>query len=342
MSMDAPTDTPRSGLDLLEAEMVRQQADALASLGANAGMASRIAASIMTSRRLLLIGMGASHYANRMVEPLYRRLGIDAWACTAAELMHTPPPMPRTTIFVSQSGESGEIVELLKAEAAGEDTFGMTLDASSTLGRTLPCLVGAGGSEVAFAATRSLVVTLALHAVLLAALGRANRASVDSLERPVIPPLEDALNALAGKTTIVFAGRGVFRGVAEAGSLMTMELARMPTLGFEIGQFRHGPLELLAPEIGVVLFCGNEADRAAVASLAQATADAGSIAVVFDCSGGAPIAAAMNVAFSPRQDLAAVFAILPALQRLIISIATRKVDRVGEPIRSTKITREAS
>ena len=55
-----------------------------------------------------------------------------------------------------------------------------------------------------------------------------------------------------------------------------------------------------------------------------------------------PIAGAINVAFSPRQDLAAVFAILPALQRLIISIATRKVDRVGEPIRSTKITREAS
>jgi hypothetical protein len=90
------------------------------------------------------------------------------------------------------------------------------------------------------------------------------------------------------------------------------------------------------------LFCGTEADRAAVASLAQAAADAGSTAVVFDCSGGTPASAAINIAFSPRQGLAAVFAVLPALQRLIISIATRKVDRVGEPIRSTKITREAS
>ena len=30
---------------------------------------------------------------------------------------------------------------------------------------------------------------------------------------------------------------------------------------------------------------------------------------------------------------------LPSLQRLIIAIAARKVDRVGEPIHSTKITR---
>ncbi|HRE36753.1 MAG TPA: DNA translocase FtsK 4TM domain-containing protein, partial [Sphingopyxis terrae] len=32
---------------------------------------------------ILLVGMGASHYANRIVEPCYRRLGIDAWAITA-------------------------------------------------------------------------------------------------------------------------------------------------------------------------------------------------------------------------------------------------------------------
>ena len=157
MSMTAPTHVSRSGLALLEAEMGRQQADALASIPANAAMAGRIAASATRNQRLLLIGMGASHYANRIVEPLYRRLGIEASACTAAELMHAPPPAAaRTIMFVSQSGESGEIVELLERQAPDEERFGMTLDASSTLGRALPCLVGAGGAEMAFAATRSL------------------------------------------------------------------------------------------------------------------------------------------------------------------------------------------
>jgi fructoselysine-6-P-deglycase FrlB-like protein len=342
MSMTAPTHASRSGLALLEAEMVRQQADALASVSANAEMAGRVAASALQNQRLLLVGMGASHYANRIVEPLYRRLGIDAWACTAAELMHAPPPAAaRTIVFVSQSGESGEIVELLKHEAQDEDRFGMTLDPSSTLGRALPCLVGAGGAELAFAATRSLVISLALHAGVLAALGGADHGVADSLQHLPEPPLDDALSALAGKTAIAFAGRGVFRGVAEAASLMLMELARMPALGFEIGQFRHGPLELLSPEIGVVLLCG-ESDRAAVWRLAQAAADAGTMPVILDCSGGTPVGVVATLDFRPRRDLAAVFAVLPSLQRLVISIATRKVDRVGEPIRSTKITREAS
>ena len=60
----------------------------------------------------------------------------------------------------------------------------MTLDPASTLGRALPCLVGAGGGEVAFAATRSLTVTLALHAAVLAALGDDHGAAV-ALESPV-------------------------------------------------------------------------------------------------------------------------------------------------------------
>ena len=86
--MTAPTDAARSGLALLEAEMARQHGDALDSIRSNAEMARRLGASATRSHRLLLTGMGASHYANRIVEPLYRRLGIEAWAWTAAELIH--------------------------------------------------------------------------------------------------------------------------------------------------------------------------------------------------------------------------------------------------------------
>ena len=85
------------------------------SIRSNAEMAGRIGASTTRDRRLLLIGMGASHYANRIVEPLYRRLGIEAWALTAAELMQTPPPAPHGRSSSSRNRvESGEIVELLK------------------------------------------------------------------------------------------------------------------------------------------------------------------------------------------------------------------------------------
>ncbi|MDW6022560.1 aminotransferase [Mesorhizobium sp. BAC0120] len=322
--------------------MSRQHADALASLRSNTGMAERVAASVAKTGKLLLLGMGASHYANRIAEPLYRQLGSEAWASTAADQLHSPlPPALRTVIIVSQSGESGEIPELVRGLADDEHSFGMTLDASSTLGRSLPCLVGAGGSEVAFAATRSLTVTLALHAAVLSAIGGSDGGAAASLLSPPAAAVDEALHALVNKPVMVVSGQGVFRGLAETSALMITELARMPALGFELGQFRHGPLELLSPDIGVVVLRGAEENSAAMQRVAQAVSGAGSTPVIFDCSGERPLPGAVTIALPRLQGLGAVLAMLPSLQRLIIEIAARKVARVGEPVRSTKITRAA-
>ena len=332
-----------SGRELLEREMARQHADALASLRSNSGMAQRVAASVAKTGKLLTLGMGASHYANRIAEPLYRRLGIEAWASAAADCLQSQlPPASRTVMIVSQSGESGEVPELLGEFARAEHSFGMTLDPSSTLGRSLPCLIGAGGSEIAFAATRSLTVTLALHVAVLSAIGNRDDGVAASLENPTTASIDEALDTLADKRTIVVSGSGVFRGLAETSALMLTELARMPALGFELGQFRHGPLELLSPDIGVVLLRSTEGNEATIQNVSQAVTGAGSTPVVFDCSGERPIAGALTIAFPARQGLGAVLAILPSLQRLIIEIAGRKIERVGEPVRSTKITRAAS
>src|SRR5580700_8547497 len=155
---------PPSGLELLQGELGRQYGDALASFAANQPMATRIAESLQRNRRLLLVGMGASHFANRAVEAAYRSFGIDATAVVASELLAAPlPDGPRTAILVSQSGASGEILDLLELPAAGEERFGLTIEGGSRLGQALPCLVGAGGPERAFAATRSLLLTLTLH-----------------------------------------------------------------------------------------------------------------------------------------------------------------------------------
>lgn len=325
-----------SGLELLDMEMARQNADALASLRANAEMAGRIAASVARTRNFLLVGMGASHYANRSAEPCYRRLGIETWASTAAELLRSPlPQTARTVLLVSQSGASGEILELLGEMPDSGDNFGLTLDAENPLGRALPCLVGAGGSEIAFAATRSLSITIALHAAVLSAMGAPDSGIAGILQSPSGPPVDAALDELAGKSSIIVAGRNEFRGLAEANALMLMELARMPAIGFEAGQFRHGPLEVLSPEVGVILLRGAGEP---VASLARAALAAGTTPVVFDCSGRAAIPGAMSVEFPPLQGLAAVLDMLPSLQRLFIDIAKSKVERVGEPLRSTKIT----
>ena len=331
--------TSGKGLALLQAEMARQGADAIASLTGNEAMAAELAASIMRTGRLVLIGMGASHYANRMAETSWRRLGVDCRAETAGDvLLQDLPAQARTLVLVSQSGESGEILQLLDLLPRGADLFGMTLAPQSTLGRSLRCLVGVGGQEVAFAATRSLTITLALHAAVLAAAGGEIGSFAATLAASLRSALDEAVEALAQKNSVIIAGRGELRGLAEANGLMLMELARIPAFGFEFGQFRHGPLEALAPDLGVLLLRGPGALSAGTATLARAALGAGTVPVIFDCSGEAPIEGAVTVAFSSNEGLSAVAAMLPALQKLIIAVSGRKVAGVGEPVRSTKIT----
>lgn len=326
------------GLALLQAEMARQGADAIASLTSNDAVAARLAASIARTGRLVLVGMGASHYANRMAETAWRRLGVDCSAGTAGDVLLQELPAQNTLVLVSQSGESGEILQLLERTPRGADLFGMTLAPQSTLGRTLPCLVGTGGQEMAFAATRSLTVTLALHVAVLTAKGGAVSDFADALGAPPSPVLDEVVEALAPKSAVIIAGRGELRGLAEANGLMLMELARIPAFGLEFGQFRHGPLEALVPDLGVLLLRGPGALGAGTPTLAKAALGAGTPPVIFDCSGEAPIDGAVTVQFPHREGLSAAITMLPALQKLIIAVAGRKVAGVGEPVRSTKIT----
>jgi fructoselysine-6-P-deglycase FrlB-like protein len=337
--MSTPTTPPPSGHDLLLGELSRQHADALASFHANGAMAQRIAESLCRNRRLLLVGMGASHFANRAAEAAYRASGIDAAAVVASEILAAPLPMEsRSAILVSQSGASGEILDLLGRPALKEERFGLTLNSDSALGRALPCLLGAGGPERAFAATRSLLITLTLHAAVLAALGQAPDKVLASLKTPLHADTALAHARLADSPTFILSGRRELQGVAEAGALFLMELARVPAFALEGGQFRHGPLEALSPNLGVVLLRGADEWAEPTGKLGEICVGAGTVPVVFDASGQAPIAGAVTLAFPALEGLAAAIALLPTLQQLFIGLARQRVARVGEPLRSSKVT----
>ena len=129
------------------------------------------------------------------------------------------------------------------------------------------------------------------------------------------------------------------QGIADAGALALMELARIPCFALEGGQLRHGPVEALGPGVGLVLIRAAGAAPELTGSLAALSVDAGSPPVVMDASGLAPVPGAVTVAFPRATDLAAAFTILPTLQSLLIEVARRKVADVGTPLRSSKVTR---
>lgn len=328
-----------AGLVAIDREMARQNDDAIASFRQNTAMAERAATSLRATGRLLLLGMGGSHAVGRAVEPIYRSLGIDAIALPLSEQLGQPLSLAGKTVFItSQSGESAEVKRWFAEADDTSDTFGLTLEASSFLARTAPSLVGAGGTELAFAATRSLTVSFALHLAILAALGEDPAGSLAALGTPETGNIEAALVAFSKVDTIVTSGRRL-QGLAEALALGLTELSRAPCFSLEGGQLRHGPMEMLGPKVGVLLFRGNDPTSGLVAGMAASAAEAGSPVVVFDASSEAPVEGTVTIPFKAAAGLAAIFAMLPLGQRLMLAFADARVENAGTPVRSTKITR---
>ncbi len=331
--------TRPAGLIAIDREMARQHADALTSYDNAKQAAQAIAESLKKNARLLLLGMGGSHAVGRAVEPLYRACGIDAIALPLSEQLGQPLALDgRTVIITSQSGESAEVVRWFFETGASADTFGLTLEQGSFLARTAPSLIGAGGTELAFAATRSLTVSFALHLAVLAALGEDPAAALAALTAPETPGIDIALAALDNVATVVTSGRRL-QGLAEALALGLTELSRLPCFSLEGGQLRHGPMEMLGPAVGVVLFRGQDSTAGLVTAMAVSAVETGAPVIIFDASGEAPVAGAVTIGFKPASGLAAVFAMLPVAQRFMVAFADARVENAGTPVRSTKITR---
>jgi fructoselysine-6-P-deglycase FrlB-like protein len=323
----------------IAAEMDRQHADALTSFAQNADTAMLIAQSIQRTGRLVLLGMGGSHWVNRTAMFLYRQAGIEVQAEVLSEALHaTLPDAPRTVILTSQSGGSGELSHYLDMPVHGEERFGLTLNEDSVLAQRVTSLIGAGGVELAFAATRSILISQALHAAVLVALGVNMDQALAVLKNPPSAGISSAFDTLSTCPMIIFSGRSELQGVAENAALCLMELARMPTYAFEGGQFRHGPMELITPETGVVLLRSSGITAELTADLAKTCRVVGCPVVVFDVSGEQPIEGVETIGLQHLTGFAATFAILPILQSLIVEIAALKVPELGVPLRSKKVT----
>lgn len=326
-----------TGLAQLNAETARQFDDALATWQTSTPAAVEAAAAIRNTGRLLLLGMGGSHWINRAAEPFYRRAGVDASAHVLSEFMRAPLEREAAILLTSQSGASGEVLRYLDEGPRGP-VFGLTLDPESPLARRARPLLGQGGVEHAYAATRSLLVTLTLHAAVLQALGQDMAEFTEALTMPAEAETAAAAEVIARSRNAVFTARGALQGVADAAALSLMELARVPVLGLEAGQFRHGPFEMVDQDSAVIFLRGVGEEGANIGSLAAELASHRVMPVVFDFSGAVPVAGALTIHLPVRRGLAAALTVLPVIQKAVIAAADRMVADVGTPLRSTKVT----
>ncbi|MDN4073874.1 SIS domain-containing protein [Fictibacillus terranigra] len=217
--------------------------------------------SLDLNRPLLFTGMGSSLAAGQLAALYLNAKGYPALALDTSELLHYQLPMLQhyQTIIVSQSGESFEACQLaaqLKEYTAITNTPQSTLTSkASQVFYTL------AGKEEAIAATKTFTSTAGLLLQLCSQW--ANEPLEDALVQAV-SGLEAAINEQEIKNQIesflsfdqplFLLGRGPSVITSDLGALLLKEAARMHTESLSLGQFRHGPFELLADSFQCILF----------------------------------------------------------------------------------------
>ena len=221
-------------------------------------------------RRAVLTGMGSSYHA---LHPLFLgmvRRGLPAQMIETSELIHHAAGLisaDTLTVIVSQSGRSAEVLRLLERIPPGAPVVGVTNTADSPLaGQAGAVLLTRAGAE-STVSCKTYLATMAALALLENLLAgedpRPMLADLQSLPDAVgryFARMEDYLaemkGMLEGVRAVFLAGRGPSQAAAGTGGLIIKEAAHFPAEGMSSASFRHGPLELVSPEIFVLVYAG--------------------------------------------------------------------------------------
>ncbi len=221
-------------------------------------------------RRVVLTGMGSSYHA---LHPMGLRLlahGIHANLMETSELIHYGQGLlaPESLVVaVSQSGASAEIVQLAEVCRRRVTLLAVTNSPESPLAQASSELVlTRAGLEVS-AASKTYVAALA-------ALSWLGDELLWERDAPCAPELDGAPQAmdgylarwrehvaairrvLEGARMVYLVGRGPSLATVGTGGLTLKETARFPSEGLSCASFRHGPMEMLGPEVFVLVFGG--------------------------------------------------------------------------------------
>ncbi|HEY9075730.1 MAG TPA: SIS domain-containing protein [Anaerolineaceae bacterium] len=232
-------------------------------------------------QRIVLTGMGSSHY---VLLPLYRRLiadGKSAWLVETAELLYsTPALLTKDTLLVvaSQSGESAEIVRLMENAGSQLTSIAITNTPGSRLAqRAMHTILTLAGEEGAVSC-KTYITALAAQTWLGDQLIGGHPefpllAGVPTLVQKYLAHWQEYVSLLKhilqGVRHVIYTGRGDSLAAAWEAGLTTKEATLLPAEGMSSAAFRHGPEEMTGSELFVVVFEGTGAGVALNRKLAE-------------------------------------------------------------------------
>lgn len=218
--------------------------------------------------RIVLVGMGSSHYANAVAAARLRARGISAIAELASTDLLPAVDSTSVVIAVSASGGSAETLDAVARYGDRCPVIAMTnVDDSAVTGGASAVVHMLAEPEAGGVACRSYQHTLALLLALEAHLGaetdapgivrRSAEASADLLESRG-RWLPDFLDAAIGPDGTHLAAPARRLCSAQQGALMLREVPRLPAVGCETGDWSHVDVYLTkTTDYRLVLFGGS-------------------------------------------------------------------------------------
>jgi glutamine---fructose-6-phosphate transaminase (isomerizing) len=305
--------------------------------------------------RVIMTGMGGSlHGSYPLYLQLSQSLSVPVCLVDTSELIQQAPDMiSRRSLMIatSQSGESGEIVELTKLPGIKPAaTISVTNQRKNSLANWADVrLASMAGPEMTVSSksyTGGFACLHLLGAALSDGLPQACEDIVDAADacshmlKDWQAAMMRVVQFLDAQSPLIYIGRGRSFGSAQTAALLTQEASKLHCTALSGGQFRHGPIELVRPGFQMVIFLGDPKTRDIDMALIQKITSLGGKIVAVAPAASAPAEAAglrvytyPDVALPLNPLMEAIF-----IQLLQIPLAEARGFVAGNFLNATKVT----
>ena len=272
-STSSPNRKSNEGVKAVKAELFRVDVERKPSVLTQLATELRrenpwVATDISAASRIVLLGMGSSHYANSVAAARLRSIGVDAIAEIASSDLLPAVREGTVVIAVSASGGSVETLDAVGRYEGQCPIIALTnVDGSDVAGMATRTLLMGAEKEEGGVACRSFLHTLALllaleshlggEVGLQAVLAKASAATADLIDRQDdwLPRLSELAIGPHGTHLVAPARR---MSSAQQGSLMLREGPRLAATGCETGDWSHVDVYLTkTTDYRLVLFAGS-------------------------------------------------------------------------------------
>jgi glutamine---fructose-6-phosphate transaminase (isomerizing) len=305
--------------------------------------------------RVIITGMGGSlHGSYPLFLQLAQSLSVPVCVIDSSELVQQAPHMiGRRSLMIatSQSGESGEIVELTKRpDIRPAAVISVTNQRENSLAKWADIRLASMAGPEMTVSSKSFTGGFACLHLVGAALGSglpqackeiAHAAEACSqMLKDWQPRMSRVVSFLDVQSPLVYIGRGSSFGSAQLAALLTQEASKLHCMALSGGQFRHGPIELVRPGFQMVVFLSDPKTRDIdMALIKKITVLGGKVIAVAPAASAPADAAGLHVYTYPDVALPlnplmeAVF-----IQLLQIPLAEARGYIAGKFLNATKVT----